>query len=214
MNFTNFRFETDADGIALVTWDMPGRSMNVLTPEVIAELGAIVDKIAATPRSRAPSSPPARRASPAAPTSPCCKSMGGEYARLAKAEGEEAAMRVFVDRAAQLIARLSPARDLRQAVRRRDQRRVHGRRLRTDARLPLPHRRRQRQGARRPAGDQGRPVPRRRRHAARRAADADAATPCRCCSRASRSARPPPRRWASCTRSRRSARSCSAPRIG
>ena len=24
MNLTNFRFETDADGIALVTWDMPG----------------------------------------------------------------------------------------------------------------------------------------------------------------------------------------------
>ena len=28
----NFRFETDADGIALLTWDMPGRSMNVITP--------------------------------------------------------------------------------------------------------------------------------------------------------------------------------------
>ena len=46
MSFTNFRFETDADGIALVTWDMPGRSMNVLNAEVIAEIGAIVDKIA------------------------------------------------------------------------------------------------------------------------------------------------------------------------
>ena len=32
MTCTNFRFETDADGIALVTWDMPGRSMNVSTP--------------------------------------------------------------------------------------------------------------------------------------------------------------------------------------
>ena len=35
MNLTNFRFETDADGIALVTWDMPGRSMNVINAEVI-----------------------------------------------------------------------------------------------------------------------------------------------------------------------------------
>jgi 3-hydroxyacyl-CoA dehydrogenase/enoyl-CoA hydratase/3-hydroxybutyryl-CoA epimerase len=26
MNATNFRFETDADGVALITWDMPGRS--------------------------------------------------------------------------------------------------------------------------------------------------------------------------------------------
>ncbi len=30
MTYTHFRFETDADGIALVTWDMPGRSMNVI----------------------------------------------------------------------------------------------------------------------------------------------------------------------------------------
>ena len=39
MNLTNFRFETDADGVALVTWDMPGRSMNVINNEVIGELG-------------------------------------------------------------------------------------------------------------------------------------------------------------------------------
>ena len=26
MNFVNFRFETDSDGIALLTWDMPGRT--------------------------------------------------------------------------------------------------------------------------------------------------------------------------------------------
>ena len=30
MAFKNFKLETDADGIALVTWDIPGRSMNVL----------------------------------------------------------------------------------------------------------------------------------------------------------------------------------------
>ena len=30
MAFKNFRVETDADGIALGTWDIPGRSMNVL----------------------------------------------------------------------------------------------------------------------------------------------------------------------------------------
>ena len=46
MTLQNFRFETDADGIALVTWDMPGRSMNVINAEVIAELGQIVDKVA------------------------------------------------------------------------------------------------------------------------------------------------------------------------
>ncbi|MGO7100752.1 enoyl-CoA hydratase-related protein, partial [Rhizobium johnstonii] len=35
--------ETDSDGIALVTWDMPGKSMNVFTAEVMADLDAIID---------------------------------------------------------------------------------------------------------------------------------------------------------------------------
>lgn len=41
--YTNFTIETDADGIALVTWDMPEKSMNVFTAEVLEELNAIVD---------------------------------------------------------------------------------------------------------------------------------------------------------------------------
>ena len=44
---TNFKLETDADGIALVTWDMPGRSMNVLDGDVLAELSGIVEKTTA-----------------------------------------------------------------------------------------------------------------------------------------------------------------------
>ena len=43
MAYTNFTIETDADGIALVTWDMPGKSMNVFTEEVMDELNAIID---------------------------------------------------------------------------------------------------------------------------------------------------------------------------
>lgn len=41
--YTNFKVETDTDGIALVTWDMPEKSMNVFTAEVMEELNAIVD---------------------------------------------------------------------------------------------------------------------------------------------------------------------------
>ena len=36
---TNFKLDTDADGIALVTWDMPGRSMNVIDHETIERTG-------------------------------------------------------------------------------------------------------------------------------------------------------------------------------
>ncbi|TIO31599.1 3-hydroxyacyl-CoA dehydrogenase NAD-binding domain-containing protein [Mesorhizobium sp.] len=46
MSYTNFTLDVDADGIALVTWDMPDRSMNVFTEEAMLELNSIVDKVA------------------------------------------------------------------------------------------------------------------------------------------------------------------------
>src|SRR6516164_6374321 len=46
MTFQNFTIDTDADGIALVTWNMPGRSMNVIDGKVIEELEAIVERVA------------------------------------------------------------------------------------------------------------------------------------------------------------------------
>jgi len=45
MKLENFRFEKDKDGIVVLTWDMPGRSMNVITEEVINELNLVVDEI-------------------------------------------------------------------------------------------------------------------------------------------------------------------------
>jgi 3-hydroxyacyl-CoA dehydrogenase / enoyl-CoA hydratase / 3-hydroxybutyryl-CoA epimerase len=44
---TNFKYEADQDGIALITWDMPGRSMNVLNADVLSELQALLDKTTA-----------------------------------------------------------------------------------------------------------------------------------------------------------------------
>jgi len=38
MNFVNFRFETDSDGIALLTLDMLGRSMNVIMALIVEAL--------------------------------------------------------------------------------------------------------------------------------------------------------------------------------
>ncbi|TSE12525.1 3-hydroxyacyl-CoA dehydrogenase [Mesorhizobium intechi] len=47
MSYINFTLDTDADGIALVTWNMPDRSMNVFTEEVMGELDKIIDQVAA-----------------------------------------------------------------------------------------------------------------------------------------------------------------------
>ena len=41
----NFKLDVDADGIALITWDMPDRSMNVITLDAIEELSGLVDKV-------------------------------------------------------------------------------------------------------------------------------------------------------------------------
>jgi 3-hydroxyacyl-CoA dehydrogenase/enoyl-CoA hydratase/3-hydroxybutyryl-CoA epimerase len=47
MTYKNFTVETDADGIALVTWDMPDKSMNVFTEAVMDEIDAIIDQVVA-----------------------------------------------------------------------------------------------------------------------------------------------------------------------
>ncbi|MGX5830466.1 3-hydroxyacyl-CoA dehydrogenase NAD-binding domain-containing protein [Mesorhizobium sp. 43Arga] len=47
MSYTNFTLDIDADGIALVTWNMPDRSMNVFTEEVMNELDKIIDQVVA-----------------------------------------------------------------------------------------------------------------------------------------------------------------------
>ncbi|MFO1209570.1 MAG: 3-hydroxyacyl-CoA dehydrogenase NAD-binding domain-containing protein [Amaricoccus sp.] len=44
-----FTTEIDADGVATIAWDLPGRSMNVLTDEGIAELDAAMDAALADP---------------------------------------------------------------------------------------------------------------------------------------------------------------------
>lgn len=43
------RLAVDADGVAILTIDVPGRPMNVLTPELVAELGQAVVRIAGDP---------------------------------------------------------------------------------------------------------------------------------------------------------------------
>ena len=45
----NFTIDVDADGIALVTFDVPDRSMNTLTAKVIAEFSEVTARIKTDP---------------------------------------------------------------------------------------------------------------------------------------------------------------------
>lgn len=42
----NFTLDIDSDGIALITWDMPGRSMNVLSPSSMADIATWIKQVA------------------------------------------------------------------------------------------------------------------------------------------------------------------------
>src|SRR5271154_6009304 len=47
MTFTKFSLDVDGDGIALITWNAPGSTMNLIDVTMIAELSAIVEQLAA-----------------------------------------------------------------------------------------------------------------------------------------------------------------------
>src|SRR5580698_3220107 len=97
MNLTNFRFETDADGISLITWYMPDRSMNVINAVVVGELGQIADTILNDVAIKGAVFTSGKEGFAAGADLTMLETAGKEYARRAKAEGKEAAMRAFVD---------------------------------------------------------------------------------------------------------------------
>ena len=49
---SDFTYSVDADGIATLTWDVPGKSMNVMTREGFAEVSTFVDRALADPAVR------------------------------------------------------------------------------------------------------------------------------------------------------------------
>ncbi|RVU14490.1 3-hydroxyacyl-CoA dehydrogenase NAD-binding domain-containing protein [Methylobacterium oryzihabitans] len=102
MNLTHFRFETDADGVALATWDMAGRSMNVITPEVMDELGRIVDEVAGNPAIKGCVIASGKETFSGGADLTMLQGLGAEYARLAGERGEEEAMRFFFEESRRL----------------------------------------------------------------------------------------------------------------
>ncbi|MFE1600282.1 3-hydroxyacyl-CoA dehydrogenase NAD-binding domain-containing protein [Methylobacterium sp. ID0610] len=102
MDLTHFRFETDSDGIALATWDSPGRSMNVITPEVMAELDRIVDTVAADAAIKGCVITSGKDSFSGGADLTMLQGLGAEYARLARERGEEEAMRFFFEESRRL----------------------------------------------------------------------------------------------------------------
>jgi 3-hydroxyacyl-CoA dehydrogenase/enoyl-CoA hydratase/3-hydroxybutyryl-CoA epimerase len=93
----NFTIQTDSDGIALITWDMPGRSMNVLTPEVNDELSALIEQVANDAALKGAVITSGKDSFCAGADLTVLEQAGKMFAEISKAQGEQAAMARFYE---------------------------------------------------------------------------------------------------------------------
>jgi 3-hydroxyacyl-CoA dehydrogenase/enoyl-CoA hydratase/3-hydroxybutyryl-CoA epimerase len=91
MTYVNFQLDVDADGIALVTWDMPNRSMNVIDQKVTEELREIVEKVATDAAIKGAVITSAKEAFCAGADLTMLDTMATTFGDLVKQKGEEAA---------------------------------------------------------------------------------------------------------------------------
>jgi len=91
MTFTNFKLDIDTDGIALITWDMPGRSMNLIDVKVIDELSTILDTIANDAAVKGAVITSGKETFCAGADLTLLETLAGVFAKMAKSDGEEAA---------------------------------------------------------------------------------------------------------------------------
>jgi 3-hydroxyacyl-CoA dehydrogenase/enoyl-CoA hydratase/3-hydroxybutyryl-CoA epimerase len=91
MAYQNFTLDVDADGIALVTWDMPGRSMNLLDVKTIEELAAIVEQVIADAAVKGVVVTSGKDTFSGGADLTLLESLGRTFTDIAKTQGEEAA---------------------------------------------------------------------------------------------------------------------------
>lgn len=102
MELNNFRFETDSDGVALATWDMPGRSMNVFTPAVMDELSQIIETVASDEAIKGCVIASGKDNFSGGADLTMLQGLRDLHTKLAVEQGEEAAMQVLFDESRKL----------------------------------------------------------------------------------------------------------------
>jgi len=109
MAYKNFKIETDADGIALVTWDTPGRSMNVLDETSVNELEAIVKETTADAAVKGVVITSGKEALSAGADLSMLQDMSRTYAEVLEDKGEVAANRCCSTRAGAFLRCFVPS---------------------------------------------------------------------------------------------------------
>jgi 3-hydroxyacyl-CoA dehydrogenase / enoyl-CoA hydratase / 3-hydroxybutyryl-CoA epimerase len=102
MNLMNFKLDTDADGIATIVWDMPGKPMNVVDPTVMDELEFIVDKVVSDAAIKGVVLTSGKDAFCAGADLTMMQTAGVMFAEAVKSRGPEAAMKEFVAQSGRL----------------------------------------------------------------------------------------------------------------
>ena len=102
MDLTNFRYMVDADGIALATWDMPGRSMNVITVEVMDELSRIVDEVTGNAAIKGCVIASGKDSFSGGADLTMLQGLRHTFETMSRDKGEEEAMRVFFEESRRL----------------------------------------------------------------------------------------------------------------
>ena len=97
MSFTNFKIETDGEGIAVATWDSPGRSMNVIDAKVMDELLAIIEQTTADTAVKGVVITSGKDAFCAGADLTMLEGLSRAFAELAASQGEEPAMMRFFE---------------------------------------------------------------------------------------------------------------------
>jgi 3-hydroxyacyl-CoA dehydrogenase / enoyl-CoA hydratase / 3-hydroxybutyryl-CoA epimerase len=102
MKLNNFTIATDADGIATATWDMPGRSMNVITVEVMDEMDKLIDHVAGTSEIKGCLIASGKESFTGGADLSMLQASGGHYVKLMKEKGAEAANQFLLDSSSRL----------------------------------------------------------------------------------------------------------------
>lgn len=102
MNLTHFRFETDNAGIALLTWDSPSRSMNLITPEVIDELEKAIDHVAGEAAIKGCVITSGKESFSGGADLSMLQSAAADYQRARQEKGDEEAAKIFLGRTSRL----------------------------------------------------------------------------------------------------------------
>lgn len=97
MDLANFRFDLDESGIAVLTWDMPGRSMNVITEQVMNELDAVIDHLAGNPGITGCVVTSGKDAFSGGADLTMLHGLAAAFERMAREDGEDAAMLRFFE---------------------------------------------------------------------------------------------------------------------